>query len=91
MKFIFLNNEELNSMATSIISEKHANVTCQATFSEEEEMDVVEFYQNGENYAYDTLPLDDFLPELSKHLHQPIHSFDLMEVGGFGVGFVFFI
>lgn len=90
MKFMFLTTEELDQMTTSMFSSEQPNTTCHVTFSEEEEMDVVELYQNGKTIAYDSIPLSDLLPKISKRLNQTFQSYDVMEVSDFGVGFVFF-
>lgn len=90
MKFIFLSVEELNNVATTLTSSIGTKVQSKVTYSEELDTDVVEVYTEGNNKATEVIAMIDFLPEIEKHLNQSISSYDVMEVGDLGVGFLFF-
>lgn len=90
MKMIFLTKEEVNKLAQSILNVNKENITCTVTFSEEEEMDVVEVYRSNEAVPYNSIALDDLLSKFSDELGVTISSFDVIEIDPYGIGFAFF-
>lgn len=83
---MFLTNEETNNMVSEILSQNN----CIVTYSEEEEMDIVELYIEGESTPYDSIPFENLLSQISTHMNVNVTSYDAMEIDPFGCGFVFF-
>lgn len=88
MKLAFFKPQEFETLLCELINADNTGGTCNITYSEEMDCDVVEVYQG--NVHTNTIPIHDLLPRLSEHLNISIINYDVIEVGDYGEGFVFF-
>lgn len=87
-KFIFVKTDELSNVIEEIYQTKHnQDVNVIVTFDEENDTDVFEIVSSSKTSIVD---FSKMIPELSNHFQESITHYDVMEVGDFGVGFLFF-
>ncbi|MFF2532482.1 hypothetical protein ACFVS2_26805 [Brevibacillus sp. NPDC058079] len=88
MKFAFYKQQELDQIITKLFATDSKDMKCKIGYSEELDGDGVEFFENG--VLVRTVEVKDIFDVLSAHLGEEISRYDVMEVGDFGEGFVFF-
>lgn len=82
MKTLCLATENLNELMTDLY-----NTPAEVVFSEEKEIEVIQFPgQDVEEIA-----LEDSLEKISNQFNTTVESFDVMDLGELGFGFVFFL
>jgi len=86
-KFVFVTGEELSNFVEALYLERGEKVTAETSFNEEEEKDVVVVTSEDSS---EEIFVCDLQNELSEHFGHAITHYDEMEVGDFGVGFLFF-
>jgi len=86
-KMIFLNNQELSNVVEEMYLANGKTVSAEVSFCEESELDVVILSTDSET---ETVVMEDLQDDLGKHLGVEITEYDEMEVGDFGIGYVFF-
>lgn len=87
-KFLFLNRNELSEQIRKIYLARGEELQAETSFCEETEADIVILTKIN---SIESVILADLLNDLSEHFGVQITHYDEMEVGDFGVGFLFFI
>lgn len=89
MKIAFYKKNELNEVLNEVMNKSaEAKVTCEVSFCDDLESEVVLVSENG--VLKETVELWDVLSDLSAHLNVEITKYDVIEVGDFGEGYAFF-
>lgn len=88
MKMLFLTPNELSHTMEEIFATQGKEVTCSTGFSEKTEQDILTI---AEQNAVQELPIEELFAPLNERYHVDIERYDVMEVGDFGDGFVFFL
>ena len=86
-KFIFCTSQELSQEVEKMYMVKGEEVTATPSFCEETDQDIVVIEKIG---VVEEIPFESLLNGLSEHFGHTINHYDEMEVGDFGIGFLFF-
>lgn len=82
MKTLCFATQNLNELMTSLY-----NVPSEVVFSEEKEMEVIQF--PGQEMM--EIALEESFDKINKQFNVTVQSFDVMDLGELGFGFVFFL
>jgi hypothetical protein len=86
MKSLCFSTEEMNRF----VSELYNHPCCKVSFSEELDTDVIEWYDATLSKIEKITKLEDIIPLMNEKFHISIQTYDVMDLGELGIGFVFF-
>jgi len=87
-KFVFLTGKELSNAVQELYLNKGEVVVAETSFCEESESDIV-IVSKGD--SVEKIMFEDLQEELGIHFNVSISHYDEMEVGDYGIGYLFFI